>query len=78
MEALLIVYSGIVKKVIKIENGLVSVEDFSGKRQELKTIIEVELGDYVLSQQNVIIEILEKEQAEEMINIFQDNRREKP
>ena len=64
------------KKVIKIENGLVSVEDISGRRQDLKTIVDVKIGDYVLSQQNVIIELLEKDQAQEMIEIFQNNRRE--
>lgn len=64
------------KKIIDIKGDIFIVEDFNGNRQELKSIVELEKGDYVLSQQNVIIEKIEKNQAEEMIKIFKSANKE--
>ena len=60
------------KKVLEIREYSVIVEDFKGDRQELKTMIKsLEVGDYVLSQQNVIIDKIEQEIAKEILNILQ-------
>lgn len=58
------------KKVLEINGGTVVVEDHNGARQELKTLIELSIGDFVMSQQNVVIEKMEKEQAQEIFNII--------
>jgi len=58
------------KKVISIENGSVIVEDFQGHRQEMKTIVELETGDFCVSQQNVVVQKLNKDQAQEIFNIL--------
>jgi hydrogenase maturation factor len=58
------------KKVIEIRENSVIVEDHNGARHELKTIVELAIGDFVLSQQNIIIEKMEKHEAEEILNII--------
>jgi len=58
------------KKVIEINENSVVVEDFKGSRQELKTIVELAIGDFVLSQQNIIIEKMEESEAKEILNIL--------
>ena len=58
------------KKVISVENGNVIVEDFQGNRQEMKTIVELETGDFCVSQQNVVVQKLNKDQAQEIFNIL--------
>ena len=58
------------KKVIEINENVIIVEDHNGARQAMKTIVKLEIGDFVLSQQNVIIEKIEKQEAEEIFNII--------
>lgn len=58
------------KKVIAIDKGKITVESYDGDKQEMKSIVELEIGDYVVSQQNVIIEKMNKKNAEELIKIF--------
>jgi len=59
------------KKVISIiDNDEVIVELPNGDRQEVKTIIELKPGDYVLTQQNVVVQDIDKEYARELINII--------
>lgn len=58
------------KKVISIEeNGLVTVELPGGNRQEVKSIVDIEVGDFVLTQQNIIIQQIDDEYAREIIEI---------
>lgn len=58
------------KKVLEIKENSVIVENHNGDRQELKTIVELAIGDFVLSSQNIIIEKMDKTQAEEILNII--------
>lgn len=57
------------KKVIEIKENSVIVENYNGDRQELKTIVELAVGDFVISQQNIVLEVVPKEYAEEMLNL---------
>lgn len=58
------------KKVIGIDGGLVIVETHSGDRQTLKTLVELAIGDFVLTQQNVVVEKIDKQYAEEIFKII--------
>lgn len=58
------------KKVVEIKENSVIVENYNGDRQELKSIVELAIGDFVLSQQNVVIEKMDKIQAVEILNIL--------
>ena len=58
------------KKVLEIKENSVIVEDHNGHRQELKSLIELAVGDFVLSKQNIVIEKIEAEYAEEIFNII--------
>jgi hydrogenase maturation factor len=60
------------KKVLEIREKSVIVEDHVGHRQEMKTLIELAIGDFVVSQQNIILEKMSKEYAEEMLKIVFD------
>jgi len=58
------------KKVAEISQNSVIVELHDGTRQELKSLIKLAVGDFVLSQQNVIIEKMDKEEAEEIFDMI--------
>lgn len=58
------------KKIISVSGNLATVKNPRGERQELKSIIKIKKGDYVLSQQNVIIQKIGKKQAEELIKLL--------
>ncbi|HAR99943.1 MAG: Hydrogenase assembly chaperone hypC/hupF [Candidatus Moranbacteria bacterium GW2011_GWC2_37_73] len=60
------------KKVIEIKENSVIVENHDGARQELKTIVDLAIGDFVISQRGIIIEIMDIEQAKEILNILQE------
>ena len=60
------------KKVIEIKGDIVVVEDFKGDRQELKTIVELAIGDFIISQRGIIIERMDRLQAEEIFNIIKE------
>ncbi|MDD5396475.1 MAG: HypC/HybG/HupF family hydrogenase formation chaperone [Candidatus Moranbacteria bacterium] len=61
------------KKVIEIKENSVVVENHDGNRQELKTLIELAVGDFVISQQNIILEKLEEDEAMEIISLLDKN-----
>lgn len=67
------------KKVISISGERVVVENPDGIGQEVKTIIDLKVGDFVLTQQNIVLEKIEKKEAEETIKMIFDiqNRKEK-
>lgn len=46
------------------------VEKNNGEKQEVKSIIKVKIGDYILTQNNVIIQKLTKKQAQEINDLF--------
>ncbi len=58
------------KKVIEINGNLVIVQTHTGDRQTLKTLIELSIGDFVISQQNIILEKLETNEALEILALF--------
>ena len=58
------------KKVIEIKENFVIVETHTGDRQELKTLIELTIGDFVISQQNIVIDKMQKEDAEYMLGLI--------
>jgi len=58
------------KKVLQIKDNSVIVQTHDGTRQELKSLIELAVGDFVISQQNMVIEKIDKEEAEEIFNIL--------
>jgi len=55
------------KKVLQIKENSVVVENAGGDRQELKTLVELSVGDFVISQQGVIIEKIDQEEAKEIL-----------
>jgi hydrogenase maturation factor len=59
------------KKVISIKNGLFKVQKSDGTCEELKSIVDLNIGDFVLSQRGIIIEKISKSRAEEILNLFQ-------
>ena len=64
------------KKVVEINGNSVVVETHSGDRQTLKTLVELAIGDFVLSQQNVIVEKIDSQYAEEIFNIIKQGKKE--
>lgn len=58
------------KKVIKKEGDFFIVKNSSGGKQKVKSIIEVKIGDDVLTQQNVIIQKISQKQAREIKKLF--------
>ena len=58
------------KKVIEIKGDEIIIETPSGSRQTVKTIVELKVGDYCLTQQNVAVQDIDKKYAEELINII--------
>ena len=62
------------KKVLSVDGQKASVEKWDGKEnQEVATIVKVEKGDWVLTQNGIIIEKIEEEQAQEIINLIKNN-----
>lgn len=60
------------KKVVEIAGSSVTVEDYNGARQVMKTLIELAIGDFIVSQRGIVIEKMDKTQAEEILNILQE------
>ena len=59
------------KKVISVNGQKAVVSRWDGKEnQEVATIVKVEKGDWVLTQNGIIIEKIDKKQADEIINLI--------
>jgi len=58
------------KKVISARTGIFVLERENGEKQEAKSIIQVKKGDWVLTQNNIIIQKLTQKQAQEINQIF--------
>ena len=58
------------KKVLEIRENSVVVETYSGVRQELKSMIDLSIGDSVLSQSNIIIEKIDAAEADEILKLL--------
>lgn len=65
------------KKVISVEKEKIIVELPDGNRQAVKSIVELNAGDFCLTQQNVAIERIEEEDYEEIFNIMKEKFHEK-
>jgi len=61
------------KKVIKKEGDFFVLENQKGDRQKAQSIVDLELGDYCFTQGGIAVEKIEKEEAQELINIFNIN-----
>jgi hydrogenase maturation factor len=58
------------KKVIEIKGDEVVVEAPNGSRQTVKSIVDLTVGDFCLTQQNVAIYKLDEKEAEEVLGLF--------
>jgi len=59
------------KKVISKNGNNVLVSQWDGqKNQEVATIVEIQPGDWVLTQNGIIIEKIDEQQAQEIINLI--------
>ena len=58
------------KKVIAREGDFFIVENPGGARQKVKSLIDLEVGDYCLTQQNIAVEKIDGKEALEIINII--------
>ena len=58
------------KKITAIKNGVCVLERENGEKQEAKSIIPVKKGNWVLTQNNIIIQKLTQKQAQEINQIF--------
>ena len=62
------------KKVISRDGEKAVVERWDEKeQQEIPTIVDVKKNDWVLTQGGVIIEKIDKSQAQEIINLIKNN-----
>ncbi|MFA6047973.1 MAG: HypC/HybG/HupF family hydrogenase formation chaperone [Parcubacteria group bacterium] len=60
------------KKVVEITGDEVVVELPNGDRQTVKSIVDLGVGDFCLTQQNVAIYKLDQKEAEEVLGLFQN------
>lgn len=59
------------KKAIEIKQNSVIVENHVGDRQELKSLVEsLQVGDFVLVQQNVVLEKVDKKIAKQIFDMI--------
>lgn len=59
------------KKVVSVRKNSVGVLPYnSSKPQEVNSIIKIKKGDWVFTQNNIIINKITKKQAEEIINLI--------
>lgn len=59
------------KKVVEIRKDMIVVENHTGDRQELKSLIKsLQVGDFIVSQQNIAIEKIEKKYAQEIFDMI--------
>lgn len=58
------------KKIVEIRDNSVIVETHNGDRQELKSMVELAIGDFVISQQNIVLEKIDKNEAQEIFNMI--------
>lgn len=58
------------KKVISREGDFFVVENPAGDRQKVKSIMEIKIGDNVLTQNSVIIQKISEKQALEIDELF--------
>lgn len=62
------------KKVVAVEGNQVVVEDLTGGRQTVKSVIELVVGDYVATEQGMVSDKIDTESALSLLNIFEGNK----
>jgi hydrogenase maturation factor len=63
------------KKVISVNSDCIKVLPYnSGKIQEVSAIIKIKKGDWVFTQNNIIIDRISPKQAEEIINLMSNKK----
>jgi hydrogenase maturation factor len=62
------------KKVISIYKDNIVVELPNGSRQTVKTIVELSPGDFCLTQQNVVVEKIDNNEAEEVLRFLRGEK----
>lgn len=60
------------KKVIEIKKDTLIIENPTGVRQEVKSIVELNAGDFCLTQQNVAVRKLGRKEAREIFKIIKN------
>lgn len=58
------------KKVISRHGDFFIVENPAGDRQKVKSLIDLNTGDYCLTQQNIAVEKINKKYADKIIKIL--------
>ncbi|MCX6765687.1 MAG: HypC/HybG/HupF family hydrogenase formation chaperone [Candidatus Moranbacteria bacterium] len=58
------------KKVIVVEKDFVIVENPSGDRQKVKSMIDLKIGDYCLTQQGIVVEKIGEGEARKIFKIL--------
>jgi len=62
------------KKVLSVDGQKAVVSRWDEKEnQEVATIVKIEKGDWVLTQNGIIIEKIDEQQAQEIINLVKEN-----
>lgn len=62
------------KQVISLKNGVATTRSAKG-RQEAGSLIKVKKGDWVLTQNNVIIKKISKYQAQEINKLLKETKK---
>lgn len=59
------------KRVVSLKGGIIKITPFNDKKeQEVKTIVKVKKGDWVMTQNGIIINKISSLQASEICNLF--------
>ena len=58
------------KKVIEIKGDGVVVEMPNGSRQTVKSIVDLAIGDFVLTQQNIVVQKIDEIEAKSILRIL--------
>jgi len=61
------------KQVVSVKNGVIAVKSKKG-RQEVGSIVKIKKGDWVLTQNDVIIKKISKKQAEEINKLLRNTK----
>jgi len=62
------------KKVISFKNGVAKIKSKKGQ-QEVGSLVKVKKGDWVLTQNNVIVQKISKKQAQQINILFKSAKK---
>jgi len=58
------------KKVIEIKKDTIIIENPAGIRQVVKSIVDLKAGDFCLTQQNIAVQKIGKDEASEIFKML--------